>query len=207
MDEFWDELFAFIVGGGLTGLIAATREYLKARSKRARLETRAGLMEILKEAHEIQVALEGAREILGAVRVLLLYAHNGGGAIKASTPIFSSVISEAVRPDCEPRMDKWHEQQLDGQYIELLRTLIESKATLIDVADMPPSKLRDVYETDNISFSLVKLVEADWEDHTAIWYISAVMDQEDPPTAIQRDAVRTLVAKMSRFIRGHDIYA
>lgn len=200
MEDIWQELVLFVSGGGLTALVAAITEYIRRKSAQSRAKTHETIVQVLRDAHDIRSYLEEARIGLSAQRVLLLYAHNGGGALDARKPIYSSIIAESNRDDAAPRASSWNNQVVDSQYLEILRDITESGSRLLSTSEMEGGKLKDLYVTDGVTYSLVDLVAKDDVARTGIWYISCALDQEDPPTASQRDQVRDLLSKIKTVI-------
>lgn len=185
----------------------AFREYEKYwRQKRITesISTERRMVEILRDATKLQSYLEEARARLGAVRCMLLFAHNGGRPIGASQPLYSTIVHEASISSKTAMIGKWNEIA-DAQYIELLADICENGSRLIDRRDMRPGLLHDLYTTQDIDYALIRLVHSG-KGNAAIWYVSAVMQRQEPPTPSDRDAVRVLVSQIREVIQLEDLH-
>lgn len=85
-----------------------------------------------------------------AERFLVLRAHNGGGVIKPSGPLYASVLYQDYDKPFEDVKQKYQNFPVDKEYARMLLDIMQNKKVYYDTMDMPESVLKHIYINEGV---------------------------------------------------------
>jgi hypothetical protein len=93
----------------------------------------------------------------GSPRSILWAGHNGGGLPAGGSPFYTTAIHPFIAPGHPNLAGSYSKLLVDAPYVQMLIESIEhiGKAVPITTAKMKPCMLRDFYEAEGITSSLV----------------------------------------------------
>lgn len=108
-------------------------------------------------------------ESTGSSRAVILRAHNGGGPLNPAAHTYSSVLME-TRESLPRVLDTWVKQPLDGQYVELLVSILKDGSVELETASMgQDGLLRSLYLKHGVTHSVVVYL---WNTDKELFYLS-----------------------------------
>lgn len=173
-----------VVTAAIVGWLASARKTKRAnKSLKYELKLQSRIFDFSTFVHEWDSILKDVEELMEKTeidRFLILRAWNG-----YNTPEYTSAVIQIRQGNQEPI--SYVHFQLDRDYIEKLKLIVDHGFATFVVDQMPQSFIRAVYETENIKSSLwayLARLRID-EDHQAITYCSfssKTADELDPAT-------------------------
>ena len=134
----------------------------------------------------------------GAMRIVLLKAHNGGGLPKLGSPLYATVVFEHVDGvDVEPVLDNWQKRQVDYHYVETLCELVQNKVMIVSPESVK-GLLRTIYISASVGSSLLCHVGEIDENY---YYISCNFAHDVEMTPQLRGEALDLIHRSSERIR------
>ena len=101
----------------------------------------------------------------GIERAIMFEGHNCGGQPSPDKPYYVDVIQPRTRASdghlsADEIKEKYSEMHVDSHYIYMLRDLLKEDHVLLNVSEMPPCLLRDIYNSkeEEVKHSLISLV-------------------------------------------------
>lgn len=104
------------------------------------------------------VSMESLLQFPDVGRVILFAAHDSGGLPRIGSPFYTSAIHWAVSFAKRESLADYKMIPLDGHYIQVLLDLKEKDHRVIVTADLPPCLLKDYYEVEDVSSSLLVFI-------------------------------------------------
>lgn len=118
-----ETVLAFVVtlmtasGGGF----ALLKFYIKSRMEQKSFRN------VTSNIADLYDVLQEARGRLGAERILVVKAHNGGGPPRVTSPLKSSILYEVYDEKVAPLKPGWQDQPSDEQFVRVIKRLDETK--------------------------------------------------------------------------------
>jgi hypothetical protein len=109
-----------------------------------------------KEIKKVVAIYDEMHKILEETKVqrfLVFKAHNGGGLIKPSTPLYVSVLHEDYSTPFKSVKDTYQQVMIDGEYIRILDKVCQDKMVRIKTRNLKSSLLKDIYEAEGVQYS------------------------------------------------------
>ena len=132
------------------------------------------LFNALRGQSQVYGTLGRLREDIGADRLLLLAAHNGGDQIEqVGTRLYISILAEVGGPGTPAVLQEWNARRVTRDYLGFLITLRRRKIFRLTVDELSRDEhehIREVYERDGLACSLVIEVGT---TRGKYWYLSA----------------------------------
>ena len=149
----------------------------------------------------VSVVLDQLRIKLKGTRACILVAHNGGGDLSVSRPMYTSVRWQHVERGTE--LVEWSNVPVQDGYWHVLQELEsrDGEPFVIHVQELQEgSTLRTLYESSGIEHSYVFKLFNDPEN---FWYVSInrTIDEKADNEAQIGEWIRVARAKLVRFIR------
>lgn len=93
----------------------------------------------------------------GSPRSILWAGHNGGGLPAGGSPFYTTAIHAHIAPGHPNLIGSYSKLLVDAPYVQMLIESIEhiGKAVVVTTSKMKPSMLRDFYEAEAITSSLI----------------------------------------------------
>lgn len=110
-------------------------------------------------------------------RRIIFKAHNGGKAIDSRTQTRVSVMYEDFHEPFKSIIDDVQGWRMDESYIRMVSRLCKEKTISILTSDMEVGRLRDLYESSEVKYSLLHYIG---EDAKNIYFSSFASHTEIP---------------------------
>lgn len=94
-------------------------------------------------------------------RMLILKAHNGGGLIRPSTPLYVSVLYEDYDNPFTSVKETYQKYMIDEHYLRTLNDLCMDKKVVVVTEALPASMLKDIYQGEGVEYSEIHLLGQD----------------------------------------------
>lgn len=183
---------AVIGTGGLAILGKGLRDWWRRRERGRKA---------IEEHATIYDALTYLRHKIDATRVVVVRVSNGGGIPSAKTPLFSTALHEVTSDDAAPVKFHWQQLPLDEPYIRVLTTLHQQGEVEVDVDQIGPGTLRDIYDAAKVQTVYKYTLHS---DATALYYLSLQFAQDGHrPNAPQRIVIRSTISKIRQTLSQH----
>lgn len=88
-----------------------------------------------------------------AQRFLIFKAHNGGGLIRANTPLYVSILHEDYSPPFPSVKEKYQQLRVDSDYIRMLDEICREKSVVLETKNMKPQLLKDIYLAEGVNYT------------------------------------------------------
>lgn len=147
----------------------------------------------LTSAAQIYDSLFQLKEKVGAIKIILLRAHDTGGPI----PNKSTVVAEVFNEPLKGSFSNWQSQPLDIHYIKMLEELVSSKRLILDTEELEMGILKNAYLAEKIEVSDIRYVGANKD---SIYYVSILFDSHQEFTAQYQDVVRAEIEKIRKIL-------
>ena len=135
-----------------TGIWSTIRWFFDRRDRK-RQHKIADRYRSIAETYSIMMALQVDTT---ADRVVLLKSENGGGIPRPGVQVKSSVIAEVENRSIEKVANKWFNVPIDSDYANILATVSSQGVHVVKKEALSEgSALRDIYEADGVTWSLV----------------------------------------------------
>lgn len=156
----------------------------------------------LKNDLKMYESIEELLEEIKADRIALKYMHNGGGSIIPGKTKFMSVILEKVTDNINSRKDDFQRVVVGDRYLSSVTNMLfdEDHMILKRTEDLPKSKLRDVYELDDVCTSIIAYIAAN-EDN--IWYLSINFKDEVSLNKHTKDRINVCRTKIINILEQY----
>ena len=185
-------LETFVASGVVLYLPKEAVAYIKHRRKIKR-DKRHTFDIVLPKVNDIYEEMAQSASILGAGRVIILNAHNGGGRPMVGSELKSSALYE-IPLGLRSIKDSWKNQPLDQTYIEMLVELDRNEFVTLETGKMQESALRRLYFTDHILATGVMKIT---QDEKNFYYIAYNFDRPiDVNDAKVQETIRSAVNKI-----------
>lgn len=159
------DILAIVLSSGVT--LFLTKEGVNA-FKEWRKTKKGKFNSVLPKVSEVYEEMNGLLNDVGAGRVLILKAHNGGGRPAVGTQLYSSAVYE-VWGDLSSVKDSWQNQPLDEEYTQLLVELNAKGTLYMNTVDMDDGVLKQLYFASHILHSVVVKIA---QDEKNLYYMS-----------------------------------
>ena len=133
--------------------------------------------EYLIKAGEINILLNELLANLGAARILVLRANNGGGIPKTSSPLYSSVLYEAIKQGEEAVHQSWQNLAVDSEYKRMLQEMLadpDMDAELKEMAEAEIAPLEEKIEQLKEAVLVAMIPPDETDDRNIVMEIRAV---------------------------------
>lgn len=187
-----NDILTIVFSSGLT--LFLTKEGVSA-FKEWKKQRKSKFNTVLPRVSDVYEEMNDLLNQVGAGRVLVLKAHNGGGRPSIGTQLFSSAVYE-VWGDLKSVKESWQNQPLDEEYTQLLVQL-EAKGTLyMNTTDMGDGVLKQLYFASHILHSVVVKIG---QDEKNLYYMSInfshPVDLDEPSL---RESIRSSVNRLKQ---------
>ena len=187
------------IGAALGGAIASAWVAFKRMARKTRKSS--DVMLAVKAQTEIYMALAELTREIGADRVILLKAHNGGRIVEEpGTQIYITIFSEVLATNAVgTTQDDFQVRAVyDHRYLQLLRAVALRKAVTLHTKDMDEDEmLRGVYTRAGIATS--EVVEV-YSQPGRYWYLACSWHTLHAPDASERAAVAGCASKVGKLL-------
>ena len=185
-------LETFVASGVVLYLTKEAVAYIKHRRKIKR-DKQHTFDIVLPKVNDIYEEMAQSASTLGAGRVIILNAHNGGGRPMVGSELKSSALYE-IPLGLRSIKDSWKNQPLDQTYIEMLVELDRNEFVTLETGKMQESALRRLYFTDHILATAVMKIT---QDEKNFYYIAYNFDRPvDVNDAKVQETIRSAVNKI-----------
>lgn len=124
--------------------------------------------------HEVYKLMAGVTKSTSSKRFLILKTTNGGGKPKVGSKIYASVLYEDVYHPFKSVINIYTRVVVDGEYVNMLRKVALDGFVSLDVPNMNPGLLREIYESEGVFFSQIFYLH---ETAEAFYYCSVATDE------------------------------
>lgn len=187
MLEYLDIIFNSAV---LVALIAGGIKFYELRKKEKKPFTKA-----LQSRAEVSQTLRKYRIRMGSPRILILKGSNGGRP-RPESHFFTSIIAEDFIDELSPIKETWQKQRIDKAYEAIIHEMLSRDFIIIKTDKMPRSILKDNYEHQDLTGSILSLID---ENKERLLYLSIhVEDISQAESPSFRDDLRQLKSKLRK---------
>lgn len=155
--HWYDGLLTGVTGGAVLAFLVALLKFAeRALPWLVRCKTELDVVNGITDTHPIYREMEMAIEQDGAMRVLMLAAHNGGSIPSPTTPFYTSAIHAAADSlEHRKRASAYQNIRVDAAYIEMLLEMHRRGFYRFDMTQNQGTMLREFYEAEGITDSLL----------------------------------------------------
>jgi hypothetical protein len=100
---------------------------------------------ILPKIHEVYLILNSTMREVGCQSALIIKTENGGGKPKLGNPLYASILYETFDYPLSSMKQGLQKELLDASYIEILSNLDRAGKLSVDIKNMSPGMLKDMY--------------------------------------------------------------
>lgn len=108
-------------------------------------------------------------------RLLINKAHNGGGFIHPTTPLYASSLYEDYTHPLGSIKEKVQRLQLDEEFIRLILELCQRKLLRVRVSDLKPCLMKTLYDSENVRFVEFRFIG---QDRKNVYFASYATTQD-----------------------------
>lgn len=108
-------------------------------------------------------------------RFVIKKAHNGGGLIHPTTPLYITAIYEDYSHPLKPVKDDYQRLQIDEEYIRMILDLCRNKVVRLKTKDIKSSVLKTLEEGQGVKFVEFRYL---YQDRHSIYFCSLVTAEE-----------------------------
>ncbi len=182
------------IAAALTTIAAIAAAWWRRKQTRERTRERSAPRAVAARKAQIDL-LEGLALDLGAQRVSLVIAHNGGREIDAGSVLAITVLGESHAPSLSPQASEYQGRALiDAHHLELLVQLDQERIVHRTLEDLRPgSMLRDEMERDDLATVFLALI---CRDHRGMYFLQAATRSLDVDEPAVRATMRTAAARL-----------
>ena len=184
------------IAAALTTIAAVAAAWWRKRQKKAeRTRERSAPRAVAARKAQIDL-LEGLALDLGAQRVSLVLAHNGGRDIDPGSVLSVTVLGESHAPSLSPQASEYQGRALiDAQHLDLLVELDRERIVQRRLEDLKPgSMLRDEMERDDLATVILALI---CRDARGMYFLQAATRSIDIDEPAVRATMRTVAARLA----------
>jgi len=172
----WTSLLVSIFGAGGTGAVVA-----QFVSKQIETSKRKKAERAIRDSATIIDRLQDFQADVGAGRVLLLYASNGGGIPSAGKNIHVTIVHELKDKELDPIKSSFQHMVTDAGYVKMLSEVIECGIVMYEDPSSPESRmphgfLQDLYAKEGVKFAYIRHVKT---LHDRFYFVSARWYRDD----------------------------
>jgi hypothetical protein len=136
-------------------------------------------------------------EIDGVQRVIIYKIHNGGGVIKPTGDLYSSILYEDYVKPFKSKKELSQRIVMDVDSLKIIRSAMESKRYLVRTSDLPEGNtVKEVYIGDDVKSSIIYFLR---QDKKSAFFCSVATSKSDrewmtsPKEYVQVDALVNII--------------
>lgn len=189
----WIKLAIAIIGA-LGGAMTFARWYLDRRDRKAKEH----VLDVFGRITEIYREITSLRDILGAARILVLRAENGGEIPRVGHDLHSTVVYETFHA-VDAVSERWSQQKMDEEYVRLLARVIAEDQVVVHTDKLKKGHLKDIYLSTGIGHAIVSTLRVSQKE---FFYLSIAFTE--PPREIgarDRDRIRSTRTRLKRLLK------
>lgn len=197
-DFSWSE---FLAGSGTAVAIKETFSYLRRKA-----EKKIDMASNAKDIADIHRIMESVVEETDYNRFLLCMGEDSAGVLAAGKNLYITAQYEKVNKTQDERLEHISDQiqrwKADTPYYDLYSEMLTKGMTEIRYETLPPSKLKDIYTSQNIKSARVYHLMTT-KDSAKVFYCSVASTLKDEPSASDRVIIDSAVDKLINIFKKH----
>lgn len=195
----WSEL----LGGGLTTLLVSKYIEYRKRKKEARVD-------MAQNSKEIAEVFRIMRHIAKATfypRVMVFVGEDSAGVLAVGKNLYvtcqyEEIIEECGMSEIREEIQRW---RADAAYYDIYSEMLMKGFVLVKTKDMPPSKLKTIYEMQGIKSAYICHLMTT-KDHSKVFYCSIASNTKEEPTQEDTFIINSSVDKLVEIFARHKKY-
>lgn len=192
----------FLGGSAVTALIQGGWQYLNKRK-----EAKVDLSQNIKDIAEVHNIMERVVADTFFNRFIIFVAEDSAGILAAGKNLYVTAQYEKVAQEegIEPIIDIIQRWKADAEYYKIFSEMLTEGKLVLKTADMPPSKLRDIYAMQGIKMSKVYHLMTT-KNHSKVFYCSIASTVKDEAPIEDRVYIESAIDKLIGIFARHKKY-
>lgn len=197
-DFSWSE---FLAGSAVAKVVEEVVKY-----RRRKLESTVNMADNARDIADIHRIMESVVEETSYNRFLLCLGEDSAGVLAAGKNLYITAQYEKINRSEDERLehisDQIHRWKADVNYYDLYSEMLTKGMVQITYDTMPPSKLKDIYTTQNVKSSRVYHLMTT-KDSAKVFFCSVASTLKDEPSAADRVIIDSAVDKLINIFKKH----
>lgn len=197
-DFSWSE---FLAGSAVAKVVEEVVKY-----RRRKLESKINMADNARDIADIHRIMESVVEETSYNRFLLCLGEDSAGVLAAGKNLYITAQYEKINRSEDERLehisDQIHRWKADVNYYDLYSEMLTKGMVQITYDTMPPSKLKDIYTTQNVKSSRVYHLMTT-KDSAKVFFCSVASTLKNEPSAADRVIIDSAVDKLINIFQKH----